>query len=131
MKSIRNAAWKGGSAAALSLAALVYAAPARADSTVVVCEAALAAPPSVIACAGVGVLLHEFILSDRPFGPNGELRKIILAPVNIVDGNFKGAYRESGEFAKVLRVVIGISAQDIGRYGIFGGPNSIFRKPFG
>lgn len=131
MKSIRNAAWKGASAAALSLAALSYAAaPARAD-TVVVCEAALAAPPAAISCASVGVLLHELFVTDRPFGPNGELRKILLAPVNIVDGNIKGASRESGELAKVLRVVTGISVRDIGRYGIFGGPNSIFRKPGG
>lgn len=120
-----------GAAAALSLAALAYAAPVRADGTVVVCEASLSVPPAAIACAGVGVLLHEVLISDKPFGPNGELMKIIVAPVTIVAGNVEGATRESGELAKVLRGITGISARDIDRYGIFGGPNSIFRKPFG
>jgi hypothetical protein len=57
--------------------------------------------------------------------------KLLAVPVHIVDGNVKGSERESGDLAKVLRATLGISARDIDRYGIWGGPNSIFRKPFG
>lgn len=131
MKSIRNIASKGASASALGLAMLAYAATSARADTLVVCEASLVAPPAAITCAGIGVLLHEVFVTNRPFGPNGELGKILLAPLNIVDGNIKGTHRESGEVAKVLRAVTGISVRDIDRYGIFGGPNSIFRKPAG
>jgi hypothetical protein len=51
--------------------------------------------------------------------------------VKIVDGNVKASVRESGEIAKVLRATTGVSVRDIEKYGIFGGPNSVFRKPFG
>jgi hypothetical protein len=105
--------------------------PARADDTVVICKATLADPPAAAGCAAVAVLAHELFLTDRPFGPNGELMKVLLAPVTIVDGNIKAAARESGELAKVLRATTGISVRDIEKYGIFGGPNSVFRKPFG
>lgn len=55
----------------------------------------------------------------------------ILAPINTVAGNIEGAKRESGELDKVLRATTGISVKDIRQHGIFGGPNSFFRKPFG
>jgi hypothetical protein len=52
-------------------------------------------------------------------------------PVKIVDGNIHAATRERGEIAKAVRGTIGISVEDIRKHGIFGGPNSFFRKPFG
>lgn len=57
--------------------------------------------------------------------------KIVVAPVKIVDGNIKASMRESGEVAKVVRAVTGISWRDIEARGVFGGSNSIFRKPLG
>lgn len=48
-----------------------------------------------------------------------------------VAGNITAAQRESGEGAKILRATLGISWTDIQNHGIFGGPNSFFRKPFG
>lgn len=57
--------------------------------------------------------------------------KILAVPVKIVDGNVKAAAGERGEIAKVLRGASGISVRDIEKYGIFGGPNSVFRKPLG
>ena len=104
---------------------------ARAGSAVVLCQASLSVPPAALACAGIGVVAHELLIAERPFGPNGALMRVLLVPVNIVDGNIKAAARESGEVAKVLRGVTGISVRDIERHGIFGGPNSVFRKPFG
>jgi hypothetical protein len=122
-------------AAALALSAAVVTgttvAPARADETVVICKEALAEPAAAAGCAAVAVVVHELFLADRPFGPNGELMKVIMSPVTIVDGNIKAASGESGALAKVLRGTTGVSVRDIDRYGIFGGPNSIFRKPFG
>ncbi|WP_181708719.1 hypothetical protein [Chthonobacter rhizosphaerae] len=112
--------------------ALVSASPASAETfEIIICKEALVAAPAAAACAGAGLLIHELFVADKPFGPNGELMKIISAPVKIVDGNIEGVVRESGEVAKFLRVTIGVSIRDIERYGIFGGPNSIFRKPLG
>jgi hypothetical protein len=54
---------------------------------------------------------------------------MILTP--IIVNNFQAAGRESGEGAKLVRAVMGISVRDIEKYGLWGGPNSIFRKPFG
>lgn len=48
-----------------------------------------------------------------------------------IAGNIAAAQRESGEGAKILRGTLGISWKDIQKHGIFGGPNSFFRKPFG
>ena len=107
------------------------AVPARADEMVVICSAALAEPMTAAACAATGVVLHELLVADRPFGPNGELMRVLVSPVTIIDGNIRGAVRESGELAKVLRGTTGISIRDVERHGLFGGPNSIFRKPFG
>jgi hypothetical protein len=56
---------------------------------------------------------------------------MLAVPVKIVDGNIKGANRESGELAKLLRGTTGISIRDINQYGLWGGNNSIFRKPLG
>lgn len=120
-----------GAAMGAGLAALTFSAPARADETIVTCEVVLEVPPAALACAGIGVLMHELFVAERPFGPNGEIMKVIMAPGNIVVNNIKAAGRESGELAKALRAALGISIGDIERYGIFGGPNSIFRKPFG
>ena len=58
----------------------------------------------------------------------------ISVPVGIVkgiDANIKGAARESGEIDKVIKGTTGISVKDIKKHGVFGGPNSVFRKPFG
>ncbi|MBI2740784.1 MAG: hypothetical protein HYX38_30145 [Rhodospirillales bacterium] len=106
-------------------------APAHAQDTILVCKEALAQPVAAAACAGTGVILHELFVADRPFGPNGELIKLLVAPVKIMDGNIKAAAREAGAVDQAVRASLGISVGDIKRYGLFGGPNSIFRKPFG
>ncbi|MBU3029727.1 hypothetical protein [Paracoccus marinaquae] len=54
-----------------------------------------------------------------------------MAPINIIEGNWEGAKRESGELAKIIRATTGISWRDIEKYGLCGGPNSEFRKLFG
>lgn len=54
-----------------------------------------------------------------------------MAPVNIIEGNWEGAKRESGELAKIVRATTGISWRDIEKYGLCGGPNSEVRKLFG
>lgn len=90
--------------------------------------------PGIAVCGAAAVVLHELVQmanGKQGFGPNGELMKILAVPVKIVDGNVKGAERESGELAKVLRGATGISVRDIEKYGLFGGPNSVFRKPLG
>lgn len=45
--------------------------------------------------------------------------------------NVDGANRESGEGAKLLKALTGVSELDIKRYGICGGPNSELRKLLG
>ena len=80
------------------------------------------------------MVLHELTKlgnGEKAFGPNGEIMKVIGAPVGIIGRNIKGAERESGEIDKVLKGATGISVKDIKKHGIFGGPNSVFRKPFG
>ena len=54
-----------------------------------------------------------------------------LIGADIVVGNIRAASRESGVGAQVIRGVTGISLGDIQKHGLWGGPNSIFRKPFG
>jgi hypothetical protein len=56
---------------------------------------------------------------------------VTLAPFNIVANNLKAAGNESGVGAQIIRGSTGISIGDIQKHGIFGGPNSVFRKPFG
>ena len=57
---------------------------------------------------------------------------IIVAQGNwLVDrftSNFEGAANESGEGAKIIRGLLGISIADIEKYGILGGENSYLRK---
>jgi hypothetical protein len=54
---------------------------------------------------------------------------VIAAPVVI--RNVEAAGNESGALAQALRGVVGVSVRDIEKHGIWGGPNSIFRCPFG
>lgn len=111
--------------------ATAKAEPVGAVGVEVVCPAT---GPGIAVCAPIGVLLHELVKlgnGEDAFGPNGEIMKILGAPVGIVHENIQGAARESGEIDKLLRAILGVSRRDIELYGIFGGPNSIFRKPFG
>ena len=120
--------------AAASLSGFGYsvkAEPAGAVGVEMICPAT---GPGAAVCVPVGVVLHELVKllnGEDAFGPNGEVMKILAAPIEIIDGNIKGAERESGEIDKLLRATLGISLKDIERYGLFGGPNSIFRKPLG
>jgi len=116
---------------ALLAAAVAMSAPAaKAEPVIGVAVSAPLTPVTLGAAAVVTVLANE-AFAERPFGENGEILKVLAVPVKIIDGNVKGAERESGEIAKVVRATTGISVRDIERYGIFGGPNSVFRKPFG
>ena len=119
-------------AAALALiwSTALAASPVRAEPAIGVAVVAPITPVTLGAAAVVTVLANE-AFAKRPFGPNGEIMKIIAVPVKVIDGNVTAAAGESGELAKVLRGVTGISIRDIEQYGVFGGPNSVFRKPFG
>jgi hypothetical protein len=110
------------------------ASPVRAEPVVGVTAVCPLTGPEIAVCGTVGVVLHELVQianGKEGFGPNGEIMRVLAVPVKIVDGNIKGATRERGEIDKVLRAATGISIKDINQYGIWGGPNSIFRKPFG
>lgn len=107
---------------------------ARAQEASAITTTCPATGPGIAVCGTVGVILHELVQmgnGKEGFGPNGEIRKILAVPVKIVDGNIKASLRESGEVAKVVRATTGISVRDIEKHGIFGGPNSFFRKPLG
>lgn len=65
------------------------------------------------------------------FGPNGEIMRILAVPTKIADQNIRAASSERGEAAKFVRGAFGISWEHMRKYGLFGGANSIFRKPFG
>ncbi|SPA17238.1 hypothetical protein [Cupriavidus taiwanensis] len=87
--------------------------------------------PAIGVCAGLIVLMHEITKAangEQAFGPNGEVMKLLKAPINIASGNVDGAQRESGDLAKAIRVTTGISLKDINEHGILGGPNSEARK---
>jgi hypothetical protein len=127
------------SLAALAIAGAVLggsAARAEEGSTILICKESLAQPVAAAGCATVGVIVNE-LFAERPFGPNGEIMKVLAAPVKIVDGNIKAAARESGEGAKVLRATTGISVDAINENGgvfgggLSGGENSFFRKNLG
>lgn len=124
----------GASVIALGLAAssgAVSAEPVGAVGIEAVCPAT---GPGAAVCIPLGLVLHELTKlanGEEAFGPNGEVMKVLVVPVEIVDANVKGTERESGEIDKVLKGTTGISIKDIKDHGIFGGPNSIFRKPFG
>lgn len=81
--------------------------------------------PGMAVCVPLAVILHE-IATDRPFGPGGEVMKLL----QILPANFRGSEREGGVFNKSIRV-FGPSVKDIREHGIEGGPNSVLRKPFG
>lgn len=90
--------------------------------------------PGIAICATAGLLLHEIvqILNGHDgFGPHGAVMQLLSAPIEIVGDNFAAASDESGAIAQLVRALLGISWADIEKYGLFGGPNSIFRKPFG
>jgi len=87
--------------------------------------------PGVAVCAGVGVLLHEVVQSlngKEGFGPNGEVMKLLTAPVTIISGNIQGSQRENGDVDKVIRGATGVSLKDIRDRGLLGGDNSDARK---
>ena len=65
--------------------------------------------------------------------PSEEMIKAILVQeaAKIMLNNLEASKRESGEMAKLLRAIVGISVKDIESYGICGGPNSEVRKLFG
>lgn len=48
--------------------------------------------------------------------------------VNRIANNFNGAGNESGDGAKALKALTGISIDDIAKHGILGGENSYLRK---
>ena len=111
--------------------ATAKAEPVGAVGVEVVCPAT---GPGIAVCAPIGLVLHELVKAANgkdAFGPNGEVMKILGAPVGVVHENIKGAERERGELDKVLKGTTGISVKDIKKHGLFGGPNSVFRKPFG
>lgn len=110
---------------------------ARAEAGgVVLCKAALADPIVAAGCVGVGLVASE-LLAERPFGLSGEIMKVVVAPVKIIDGNIKAAPAESGEIDKVVRATTGISFKAIKENGgvfgggLSGGENSIFRHNLG
>jgi hypothetical protein len=119
---------------ALAAAAFAGVGAAQADPAVEITATCPATGPGVVVCGTAAVLMHELVQMANgkdAFGPNGEVMKVLAAPVKIIDGNIKAASGESGELDKVLRASTGISIRDIKHYGVFGGPNSVFRKPFG
>lgn len=65
--------------------------------------------------------------------PTEDMIKAILIKegVNIMLRNIEASKNEKGDMAKLLRAISGISATDIEKYGICGGPNSEVRKLFG
>lgn len=90
---------------AAAVAGAMMSAPASAQEVLIGIEAP-ASTAGVAIAAPVGLLLHEAVQAangKKAFGPNGEVMKVLAAGVKIMDGNVKGAERESGEVAKVIR----------------------------
>lgn len=56
---------------------------------------------------------------------------LLKEAVNTMKRNLEASKHESGEIAKLMRAISGISIKDIQEYGICGGPNSEVRKLFG
>jgi hypothetical protein len=81
----------------------------------------------IASAAGIAVFI-TFPINGDGLGSRHALATILGSPVRIVDGNVKAAANESGGAARALRAVTGISVRDIHKYGIFGGPNSLFHK---
>lgn len=87
--------------------------------------------PGFGVCVGLLVLMGEITKAangENAFGDNGEVMKLLKAPINIVDANTAASSRESGEAAKAIRIVTGISLEDIKKRGLLGGENSEARK---
>ncbi|MBU3029728.1 hypothetical protein [Paracoccus marinaquae] len=59
------------------------------------------------------------------------LQLLLESLADNIEGNISAAERESGELAKLVRALTGISVLDIERFGICGGPNSELRKILG
>lgn len=119
----------------LALAVAVYSSPSFAQSpgptpatiTVTCPETG----PGVGVCVGLLILLGEMTKAangEKAFGDNGEVMKLLKAPIKIVEGNVAAATAESGDGAKAIRVVTGISLKDIEKFGPLGGENSEARK---
>jgi hypothetical protein len=133
-----NFNWKAlGVAVGVGLTAATVAAPARAEQSIIICQASLGMPVAAAACAGIGVLAHEIFLAERPFGPNGEVMKVLVAPVNLAIRNLDIAKNESGVGAQILAGTTGISMDAIEENGgvlgggLSGGEGSFFRKNLG
>jgi hypothetical protein len=117
----------------IAFAAVSSMGQAHAEPVAVIEVTCPATGPAIAACVGAGIVLNELLQlsnGETPFGANGELMKVIAVPVKILAGNVKGAERESGEVDKMIRAVTGISLKAINEHGLWGGPNSIFRKPW-
>ena len=87
--------------------------------------------PAVGVCVGLLILLGEMTKAangEKAFGDNGEVMKLLKAPINIINENSAAASSESGDGAKAIRVVTGISLKDIEKFGPLGGENSEARK---
>jgi hypothetical protein len=115
-------------------AAVVIASSAFAEPAVGITAACPLTGPGIVVCGAVGLILEEGVQAangKHAFGPNGEVMKVLAVPVKIADGNIKGSQRESGAIAKGLRATTGISWEDMRHHGVWGGHNSVFRKPFG
>jgi hypothetical protein len=85
--------------------------------------------------SSIALMLGSAAYAAEPQEPSSTGSAIQSVPVAFiverVHANAQSAGRERGELAKVLGTLTGISVRDIEKYGLFGGPNSIFRKPFG
>ena len=84
----------------------------------------------------IAELNREEANSPEAKEPEGDVSSILVQMFfewvgSSILNNIAGAGRESGEGAKLLRITLGISIEDIKKYGIFGGRNSFFRKPLG
>lgn len=122
---------KGISGAALMAGLALLPPTANAAEPVIGVTISAPLTPATLGVAAVVSLVANEAFAERPFGPDGEVMKILAAPVKILSGNVRAAENENGELAKILRATTGISARDMARFGFFGGPNSVFRKPLG
>lgn len=111
--------FKTAAIAAVALLAVASAAPAKAEPAAGLTVTCPLTGPGIVACVAAGVVLHELgqINNGKEgFGRNGEIMKILRKPA----GGQNSEARKAGRFL------------DPGnRKGLFGGPNSVFRKPLG
>lgn len=74
----------------------------------------------------------ETTTSEEPSSIDPVVIQILLESLAVsIEGNIGAAERESGELSKLVRALIGVSVQDIERFGICGGNNSELRKILG